>query len=77
MRYNSKHDEAVINCEFSRATFSAFELRQRAKGDRKGTELELQIVQALGAAVMTKLYPRTQIDVFIQVLQSDGGEHTQ
>ena len=53
---------------------STVERKFRAKGDRKGTELELMIERTFAEAVITELYPRSEIDVFVQVLQADGGE---
>jgi ribonuclease PH len=34
------------------------------------------IRQTFESVVMTALYPRSQIDIYIQVLQADGGERS-
>lgn len=73
MRSDALHDRALVRCEFSMASFSTGERRRRTKGDRKSVELSLVIKQALDAAVLTELMPRSQLDVNIQVLQADGG----
>ena len=73
MRSDALHDRALVRCEFSMASFSTGERRRRTKGDRKSVELSLVIKQALEAAVLTELMPRSQLDVNIQVLQADGG----
>lgn len=40
---------------------------------RKTVELGMLIRQTFESVVMTALYPRSQIDIYVQVLQSDGG----
>lgn len=72
-RSHAIHDRVNINCEFSMATFSTMERKTRPKGDRKSVEMGLLLSRTFGAAIMTNLYPRAQIDIFVQVLQSDGG----
>ncbi|XP_055706596.1 exosome complex component RRP41 [Phlebotomus papatasi] len=68
-------EEAVINCEYSMATFSTGERKRQNYGDRKSQEMTMHIQQALSAAIKLELYPRSQIDVFIEVLQADGGNY--
>jgi len=67
------HDRAIINCEFSIASFSTGERKKRSKGDRMSTEFALLLRQTFEASVMTNLYPRSQIDIYVQILQTDGG----
>jgi len=69
----AEHDRAIIECEFTLATFSTAQRRARYRGDRRSVELGLRVAQTLEAAVLTHLYPRSRIDIFVQVLQSDGG----
>ncbi|GAQ84546.1 3'-5'-exoribonuclease family protein [Klebsormidium nitens] len=72
-RSQSLHDRALVHCEYSMATFSTGERRRRPKGDRRSVELSLVIRQSMEAAILTHLLPRTQIDIYVQVLQADGG----
>ncbi|KAK3910519.1 Exosome complex component RRP41 [Frankliniella fusca] len=67
------HDEALVNCQYSQAVFSAGERKNRPRGDRKSQEISIHIRQALVAAIRTELYPRSQLDIFVEVLQADGG----
>ncbi|KAI3974340.1 hypothetical protein MKX01_031009 [Papaver californicum] len=60
-------------CEYSMANFSTGDRMRKPKGDRRSTEISLVIRQTLEACIMTHLMPRSQIDVFVQVLQADGG----
>lgn len=64
----------------SMAPFSTSERRKRRVADRKSLETALAVKQTLEHTVLTHLYPRSQIDVFLQVIQADGGAahtHTQ
>lgn len=66
-RSRMRHDRAVINCQYSMATFSTAERKRRPHGDRKSTEMSLHLKQTFEAAVMTQLYPRSQIDIYVKV----------
>ncbi len=68
-------DRALIRCRYHMAPFSTEERKSPAP-TRREIELSKVIREALEAVVLTELYPRTTIDVFIEVLQSDGGTRT-
>mmetsp|Transcript_11432 Transcript_11432/g.20163 ORF Transcript_11432/g.20163 Transcript_11432/m.20163 type:complete len:245 (-) Transcript_11432:375-1109(-) len=72
-RSQQQPDRAIIKCEYGMAAFSTGERRKRGKGDRRSQELSKVIGAALEQTVMTHLLPRSQIDVYVQVLQADGG----
>lgn len=50
------------------------ERKKKTKGDRRSTEISLVIRQTFESIILTHLFPRSQIDIFVQVLQADGGE---
>lgn len=50
------------------------ERKFRPKGDKKSTELEVLLARTFAEAIIVELYPRSEINIFIQVIQSDGGE---
>ncbi|KAM7255238.1 hypothetical protein ACFE04_020479 [Oxalis oulophora] len=66
-------DKALVRCEYSMANFSTGDRKRKPKGDRRSTEISLVIRQTMEACIMTHLMPRSQIDIFVQVLQADGG----
>ncbi|KAM8811160.1 exosome complex component RRP41 [Eudromia elegans] len=74
-RSRAPHDRALLNCQLSMAAFSTSERKRRPRGARGPAELSLLLQQSLEGAVLTALYPRSQIDVFVQVLQADGGNY--
>jgi exosome complex component RRP41 len=65
-------DRAALRCRYHMAPFSTEERRSPAPS-RRDIELSKVIREALEPAVISEMYPRTTIDVFIEVLQSDGG----
>ena len=60
-------DRALVNCQYSSATFSTGERKRRPHGDRKSCEMGLQLRQTFEAAILTQLHPRSQIDIYVQV----------
>jgi exosome complex component RRP41 len=70
---NSEH--VIVNCQYSMAVFSTGERKRRPRGDRKSTEMSVHLRQTFQAAIRTELYPRSQIDIFVEVLQADGGNY--
>uniref|UniRef100_A0A8B9N0Z9 Exosome complex component RRP41 n=1 Tax=Accipiter nisus TaxID=211598 RepID=A0A8B9N0Z9_9AVES len=68
-------DRALVNCQYSVATFGTGERRRRPRGDRQTGELALQLQQTFEAAILTQLHPRSQIDIYVQILQADGGNY--
>ncbi|XP_040208015.1 exosome complex component RRP41 [Rana temporaria] len=74
-RSKTLHDRAVVNCQFSMATFSTAERKRRPHGDRKSTEMTIHLKQTFEAAILTQQYPRSQIDIYVQILQADGGNY--
>jgi exosome complex component RRP41 len=65
-------EKAVIKARYNMAAFSVDE-RKRPGPDRRSVEISKVISEALSAAVMIEQFPRTQIDVFIEVIQADAG----
>ncbi|XP_033625737.1 exosome complex component RRP41-like [Asterias rubens] len=74
-RSRAHHDRVNINCQYSMATFSTGERKKRPMGDRKSQEMSLNLQRTFEAAIMTHLYPRSQIDIYVQILQADGGNY--
>ncbi|KAJ8041666.1 Exosome complex component RRP41 [Holothuria leucospilota] len=75
-RSKIEHDKVLINCQYSMATFSTGERRSRSTGDRKSQEMQLHLKKTFEAAILTQLYPRSQIDIYVQILQADGGNYS-
>ncbi len=65
-------DRATIRCRYHMAPFSTEERKSPAPSRR---EIELSKVtrEALEPVIFSEYYPKAIIDIFIEVLQSDGG----
>nr|CAG4643435.1 EOG090X0BHT [Ilyocryptus agilis] len=75
-RSKALHDKALVNCQYSTATFSMGERKRRPRGDRKSSEMSTHLQETFSAAIRTELFPRSQIDIFVEILQADGGNYT-
>jgi exosome complex component RRP41 len=71
-KHLSLPDRMVIRCRYHMAPFSVQERKSPAPS-RREVELSKVIREALEPSVFLDLYPRTGIDVFVEVLQADGG----
>ena len=74
-RHLALPDRALIRCRYHMAPFSTSDRKSPAPS-RREIELSKVIREALEAMIFSELYPRTSIDIFIEVLQADGGTRT-
>jgi exosome complex component RRP41 len=63
---------AIVQCNYNMASFSVSD-RKRPGPDRRSQEISKIISEALEHVVFTHLFPRTSIDVYIEVLQANAG----
>ena len=71
-RHLAQPDRAILRCRYHMAPFSVEERKSPAPS-RRETELSKVIREALESTIFLDQYPRTSIDLFIEVLQADGG----
>ncbi|MGC8982378.1 MAG: exosome complex exonuclease Rrp41 [Desulfurococcaceae archaeon] len=74
-RHLALPDRAILRVRYHMAPFSTEERKSPAP-TRREIELSKVIREALEAVVFTNMFPRAGIDVFIEVLQADGGTRT-
>jgi exosome complex component RRP41 len=68
------HDRASVSCECTMAPYSnSGERKKRSKTDRATTELSTMLRQTFESLLFTNIFPRSQIDIYVEVLQADGG----
>lgn len=72
MKSTSLHDKAFVNCQYSQATFSTIERKRKPRMDVRSLELTNNIREIFDNVILTNLFPNSQIDIFLEVLQSDG-----
>jgi len=65
-------DRAVVRCRYHMAPFSTDERKSPAPS-RREQELSKVIRESLEPSIMSEYFPRSTIDLFIEVLQADAG----
>ena len=81
-------EKCIVDVEYSRAAFASAERKRRARGtckiesriskflgDKKAQEISLSLKKTFEATILTTLYPRSAISIFVEVLQADGGDY--
>lgn len=71
-KHLAQPDRTVLRCRYHMAPFSVEERKSPAPS-RREIELSKVIRDALEPSVFVEYYPRTSIDIYIEVLQGDGG----
>jgi exosome complex component RRP41 len=71
-RHLQQNNKAVIQCRYNMAAFSVDE-RKRPGLDRRSQEISKVIGEAFESVVFAEEFPRTSIDVYIEVLQANAG----
>ena len=71
-KHMADQDTGILRCRYHMSPFSVTE-RKNPAPSRREIEISKVIKEALQPAVILKDFPRTVTDVFIEVLQADGG----
>jgi len=74
-RHLAQPHKAILNCRYHMASFSV-EGRKAPGMTRREIELSKVIREALESLVILEEFPRSAIDVFIEVIQADAGTRT-
>lgn len=74
-RHLQKATRAIVRYRYNMASFSV-EDRKRPGPDRRSHELSKVGREALEPVIMTSNFPRSVIDIFVEVLQADAGTRT-
>ncbi len=71
-RHMQDPTKALVQCHYNMASFSVDD-RKRPGPDRRSQEISKITSEALTHVVFTEYFPRTSIDVYIEVLQANAG----
>lgn len=71
-RHIQNTERALVQCHYNMASFSVDD-RKRPGPDRRSHEISKIISEALTHVVFTEYFPRTSIDVYVEVLQANAG----
>jgi exosome complex component RRP41 len=65
--------KAVVKCKYSMAPFSSMGEHGRSGPNRRAIEISKVTQEAFENTIMLTDFPGSEIDIFIEILQSDGG----
>src|SRR5215510_9096501 len=71
-KHLAQSDRCVLRCRYHMSPFST-DTRKNPAPSRREVEISKVIREALEPSLMLEDYPRATIDVYIEVLQADGG----
>ena len=71
-KHMSNPDTGILRVRYHMEPFSVTE-RKNPAPSRREIEISKVVKEALEPAVMLKQFPRTAVDVFLEILQADGG----
>lgn len=71
-KHQARPNEAVLRCRYHMAPFSVDPRRSPAPS-RRDQEISMVMRSALEPAVFLERYPRASIDVYVEVIEADGG----
>ena len=63
---------AIVQCKYNMSAFSVDE-RKRPGPDRRSVEISKVIANALENVIFVEQFPRTSVDIYIDVLQANAG----
>ncbi len=72
-RHDASPYKAKVRCRYNMAPFCSLEEHGRSGPSRRSQELSKVISDAFENVIIAESFPKTAIDVYIDVLQSDGG----
>ncbi|MEM0122941.1 MAG: exosome complex exonuclease Rrp41 [Conexivisphaerales archaeon] len=74
-RYGTSMEKAVIRCRYHMSPFSTDE-RKSPQPSRREIEISKVIRDALESSLILDEFPKTLLDIYIEVVQSDGGSRS-
>ncbi len=72
-KHTADPEKAVIKCRYSMAPFSSLEEHGRSGPNRRAIEISKVTKEVFENVVMLQDFPGSEISIYIEVLQSDGG----
>src|SRR5687768_12010863 len=71
-RHDQDPTQAIVRCRYNMAAFSVSD-RKRPGPDRRSQEITKITSEALKSVVITEPFPRTAIDIFVEVIEAEAG----
>ena len=74
-RHQQDSTRAIVRYKYNMASFSVEE-RKRPGPDRRSIEVSKVSREAIENVIFTEYFPKSAIDIFVEVLQADAGTRT-
>ena len=75
-RHGESPYKATLKCRYMMSPFSSLEEHGRSGPSRRSTELSKVIREAFENVIILERFPNAQIEIYLDVLQADGGTRT-
>ncbi len=75
-RHDSSPYHAIVKCRYMMSPFASLEEHSKSGPSRRSTELSKVIREVFENLVLAERFPNTQIEIYIDVLQAEGGTRT-
>ena len=75
-RHETNPNKAVIKCRYMMSPFCSLEEHGRSGPNRRSIELSKVIREVFENLILAEKFPATQINIYIDVLQANGGTRT-
>ncbi|MCL4404871.1 MAG: exosome complex exonuclease Rrp41 [Candidatus Marsarchaeota archaeon] len=72
-RHTADSTKAIVKCRYSMAPFSGLADHGRTGPNRRATEISKVTKEVFENVIFLNEFPGSEIDIFIEILQSDGG----
>ncbi|MDE1850267.1 MAG: exosome complex exonuclease Rrp41 [Candidatus Micrarchaeota archaeon] len=72
-KHTQDPEKAVVKCKYSMAPFSSLEEHNRSGPNRRAIEISKVTREVFEKVILLEDFPGSEIDIYIEVLQSDGG----
>ncbi len=75
-RHEASPFRALVKCRYSMSPFASLEEHGRSGPSRRSIELSKVIREVFESIIIADEFPNTQIDIYVDVLQAEGGTRT-
>lgn len=72
-KHQTNPNRAIVNCRYAMTPFSSAEEHGKFGPNRRAIEIGKVAAHVFESAILVEAFPKTMIDISIEVLQSDGG----
>ncbi len=72
-RHLADSTKAILKCRYAMAPFSSLSEHGRSGPNRRATEISKVVKEVFENAILLSEFPGSQIEIYIEILQGDGG----